>query len=60
MSNYPDTTYEYDPRAPWNAPNDPECLNTRCCATLDADWNYCPYCGERIDWEADEYRNEVH
>lgn len=49
MSNYPDTTYAGDPRAPWNEPNPPEC--PKCYATLDYDWRFCPYCGERIDWD---------
>ena len=56
VSNYPDTTWSGDPLAPWNQPDPPECLNVRCCAELSTDWRFCPYCGERIDWEADEYR----
>ena len=56
--NYPDGTWSGDPKAPWNAPNPPEC--TECFTEVEEDWQYCPYCGERIDWQADEYRNEVH
>ena len=48
MDNFPPTTYGGDPRAPWNAPDDPQCLN--CGADIDAEWRYCPYCGEVIDW----------
>ena len=58
ISNYPDGTWEGDPRAPWNAPDDPECET--CYSQLSTDWEYCPFCGEHIDWEAREYRNEVH
>ena len=57
-SNYPDTTWSGDPFAPWNQPDDPECL--KCYSALSTDWDFCPFCGERIDWEADEYRKELH
>lgn len=50
MDNYKPGTHAYDPHAPWNEPDAPECLNVECCATLDAEWTFCPYCGERIDW----------
>ena len=46
-SNYPlgvDGTHDY-----FNEPDPPEC--PRCYTTLEADWNYCPSCGESIDWE---------
>ena len=23
-------------------------------AKFDKSWNYCPYCGEKIDWEEEE------
>ena len=59
MNNY---GYGCDGSEPYfNEPDPPECANMRCCATLDDDWRFCPYCGtERDDWQADEYRNEVH
>lgn len=34
----------------FNEPDPPECRD--CGATLETDWEYCPYCGEKIDWEA--------
>ena len=58
MTNYPDTTWNGDPRAPWNQPDPPEC--PECYAQLDPDWKCCPYCETHIDWEAVAYRMEVH
>lgn len=50
--NYPMGTWGGDPRAPWNQPDPPECL--KCYEALREDWEYCPWCGERIDWQAIE------
>ena len=55
-SNYPPGTWYGDPRAPWNSPDNPECMNSKCCASLELDWEFCPYCGRHIDWS--EYEVE--
>lgn len=34
----------------------PECLNKHCMATLETDWEFCPYCGWHINW--DEYERQ--
>ena len=58
MDNY---GYGVDGTHPhFNEPDPPECANNKCMAQLEPDWEFCPYCGEHIDWEADEYRREVH
>ena len=36
---------------PVHAPECPECGGT-----VDAEWTFCPWCGERIDWERVEVR----
>ena len=56
QNNYPDGTWSGDPRAPWNEPDPPECL--QCYAQLCEDWSFCPYCGEAIEW--DKYESEAH
>ena len=46
-SNYPmgvNGSHDY-----FNQPDTPEC--PKCYADISLDWDYCPYCGERIDWE---------
>ena len=45
-SNYPmgvNGSHDY-----FNQPDTPEC--PKCYADISLDWEYCPYCGERIDW----------
>ena len=57
LTNYPDGvdgTHDY-----FNDPDPPECPNSDCMATLDPDWEWCPYCGTHIDGEdADWYAEE--
>lgn len=53
-SNYPAGIWAGDPKAPWNAPEPPECMNEKCCASLETEWEFCPYCGMHIDWDAYE------
>lgn len=46
-SNYPmgvNGSHDY-----FNWPDPPECLN--CTATLELEWEFCPYCGAHIDWD---------
>ena len=47
--NYPMGTNGSD--AHFNEPNPPECPNRDCMATLEPDWEWCPFCGWHIDWE---------
>ena len=35
----------------FNQPDPPECENKHCMATLEQEWEFCPYCGMHIDWE---------
>ena len=35
----------------FNQPDAPECQNRDCNATLEAGWEWCPYCGWHIDWD---------
>jgi len=44
--NYPDGIDGTHPH--FNPPNDPEC---QCGATLDWEWDYCPWCGEYVGHE---------
>ena len=51
-SNYPmgvDGSHPY-----FNQPDPPECMNEKCCASLETDWEFCPFCGMHIDWDAYE------
>lgn len=61
MTNYPDTTYEYDPRAPWNQPDPPvcDCMMYAKQDAVDGTWNYCPWCGDPIDWNRYDDVSEV-
>ena len=46
MNNYPmgvNGSSDY-----FNQPDPPECPH--CYTELEADWRFCPWCGERIDW----------
>ena len=48
-SNYPsgvDGSHPY-----FNQPDPPECPNRDCMATLEPEWEWCPYCGWHIDWD---------
>ena len=61
MTNYPDTTYEYDPRAPWNQDDPPACshiLHLKS-SKVDGTWEFCPWCGEPIDWNRWDDVSEV-
>lgn len=49
MNNYPDGVDGSHPY--FNEPDPPECLNRDCLATLERDWEFCPYCGWHIDWD---------
>ena len=53
-SNYPDGVSGGDDY--FNEPDPPECMNRKCCATLEPDWEFCPFCGWHIDW--DDYAEE--
>ncbi len=49
ITNYPlgvDGTHPH-----FNEPDPPECQNRKCCATLEYEWEWCPYCGWHISWE---------
>lgn len=50
MSNYPDGVD--GSHAYFNEPNPPECMNSDCMADLETEWEFCPYCGMHIDWDA--------
>ena len=52
LSNYPPGTWEGDPFAPWNKPDEPEEIVCPCCnSILEEEFDICPWCGEEIDWE---------
>jgi hypothetical protein len=50
MGNYPDGVD--GSHAYFNQPDPPECMNRDCMATLEPDWEFCPFCGWHIDWDA--------
>ena len=47
--NYPMGTNGSNGHFNWQ--DAPECMNEHCMATLEPDWEFCPYCGWHIDWD---------
>ena len=48
-SNYPMGVDGSHPH--FNQPDQPECQDKHCMATLELDWEFCPFCGWHIEWE---------